>query len=124
MHVNGQLCSKLNLMPWGCLMPSHSENSDLVSDVGSFSQTFVVFYVLLVGLSCIMYLKPSNRNCLLLHLTSSIHQISLYCLHGFIVLTSSGRLAILTENFLIYLHFNIHCSVVCCSRCVNVSETK
>jgi len=44
-HANGQLCSKLNLMPWGCLMAFHSENSDLVSDVGSFSQTFVVFHV-------------------------------------------------------------------------------
>jgi hypothetical protein len=34
-------------------------------------------------------------------------------LHGFIVLTSSGRLVILTEDFIIYLHFHIHCSVVC-----------
>ena len=112
MHAKGQLCNKLILMPWGSLMASHSENSDLVSAVGRVSQTFVVFYVLFVGLSCIMYLKHSKQNSLLLHLISSIHQISPYCLHGFIVLTSSGRLVILTEDF-IYLHFNIHCSVVC-----------
>ena len=68
-------------------MASHSGNSDLVSAVGSVSQTFVVFYVLLVGLSCIMYLKPSKKSCLLLYLTSSIHQMSLYCFNGYIVLT-------------------------------------
>ena len=126
MHANGQLCNKLNLMPWGCLMAFHSENSDLVSCRKFFSN--ICSLLCSIGFSCLMYLKPSNQNCLLLHITSSIHQISLCCLHGFIVLMSSGRLVILTEDFIylflfIYLlflfflaggvHFNIHCSVVC-----------